>query len=140
MEYGQIVKFNGVVGRVVTNNNNFYFHPAAKACRYSISQLHQITDDTIEPVNLEDKILCIELEFNWGIVIKTHVIGEYQIIEYTDKGEIRFHPYINFKSLYAAFTSLDTALIGIIAANSLEVNEARYATTCILRILKKPEW
>lgn len=141
MEYGQIVKFNGVLGRAVKEDDKFYFLPALKTGNYSYSQLDRITDETIEPITLGSKVLCIEQEFNWGPILKTHVIGEYQIIEYMDKDDtIRFHPYLNFKSSHAAYTSLDTALIGIIAANNLEVNEARYATNCILRILKKPEW
>lgn len=140
MEYGQIVKFNGVVGRVVTDKEKFYFHPATESGRYIISQLHQITDETIEPIDFQDKILCIEHEFNWGPVIKTHVIGDYQIIEYMDNGEIKFSPHINFRSCHTTYTSLDIALIGAIANNSLEINEAIYATICILRILKKPEW
>ena len=141
MEYDQIVKSNGVLGRVVTGDNKFYFHPAEKRGNYSCSQLDRITEETVEPITFEEKIQCIEQEFHWGSVIKTHDIGEYQIIEYIgNKGLVCFSPYVNFKCCHTSYTSLDIALIGVITGNSLEVNDARYATTCILRILKKPEW
>ncbi len=141
MEYDQIVKFNGVLGRVIPDGDKFYFLPARHYGNYSCSQLDRITEETVEPATFEEKIQYIRQNFSWGDVIQVHIISEYQIIEHMDTdGVIRFHPYINFRDYHNTYSSLDIALIGVIAGNSLKVNEARYATTCILRILKKQEW
>ena len=139
MEYDQIVNFNGEIGKVVTDEGKFYFLPVRYGS-YSCSNLEEITDEVVAPASFEEKIQYIRQNFSWGDVIQVHIIGEYQIIEHMDTdGVIRFHPYINFRDYHNTYSSLDIALIGIITGNSLEVNEARYATTCILRILKKQE-
>ncbi len=139
MEYGQIVKFNGGLGEVVTDNGKFYFLPVNYG-QYTCSRLEEITDATVEPATFEEKIRFIEYDFGWGTVVKTHTIGEYQIIEYVNKEIHHFSSYVNFKSCHTSNSSLEAALINAISINSIEVNEARYATTCILRILKKQDW
>ena len=139
MKHGQIVKFNGELGEAVTDNNRFYFHPVNYG-NYTCSNLQEITEETIEPITFDEKILYIQRNFKWGPVVKTHTIGEYQIIEYISNDVVRFYTYINFNSCNTSYTSLDAALIGVIATNGLDAYESRYATTCILRILKKPGW
>jgi len=139
MKYGDIVKFNGVLGEVVTGGDKFFFRPV-KYGQYSCRDLQEITVDTVEPATFEEKVHFIEQEFGWGRVIKTHVIGNYQIIEYNDQEKTRFNPFINFKNCHTSFISLDNALIGVIAENSIEKNEARYAITFILKMLNKSEW
>jgi len=139
MEYGQIVNFNGVLGKVVTDEGKFYFNPA-NGGHYSCSRLEEITDETAIPATFQEKIRYIREDFPWGNIIEIHHIGEYQIIEHMDKGEVRFCPYINFSSCNSSHSSIDTALIGAITKNSIEANEARYATTFILRMLQKPKW
>jgi len=139
MNYGDIVSFNGALGEVVTGDKRFFFHPVNYG-QYNCYNLQEITADTVKPATFEEKVHYIELEFDWGQVIKTHIIGNYQIIESTHEGKIRFLPYINFKNCHTSFSSLDNALIGVIAENSIEKNEARYAITFILKMLNKPDW
>ena len=58
----------------------------------------------------------IKKEFPWGTIINTHIIGEYQVIEYIDEeNRTFFHPYINYKDISHAYDTLEQALIGVIA-------------------------
>ena len=50
-----------------------------------------------------------------------------------------YHAYINFKDTNSTYETLDNALIGVIAEKHLEVNAARYATSFILKMLKRAE-
>jgi hypothetical protein len=54
-------------------------------------------------------------EFVWGNVVKNHAVGEYNIIEFVRDGEHLFHAYIGGKDTNHSFTSLDAALVGVIA-------------------------
>jgi hypothetical protein len=148
MKYGDIVKLNGILGDVVTGDNAFYFRPVNYGSYYC-SDLQEITDDIleqltcdiIEQATFDEKVKFIEESFSWGKVIKTHNIGEYQIIEYVDKeNQILFHIYINFKDNGCSYKSLDAALIGVITQNKIEVNAARHATNFIFKMLDMPNW
>lgn len=61
-------------------------------------------------------------DFPWGEIVKTHEIGEYQIVEYiggeawrSTAGKTMFDPYVNGEPVRVAHFSLDDALIGAIA-------------------------
>jgi len=139
MKYGEIVKYNNELGELVTDDGKFYFHPVNYGSYYC-SNLDEVTEKDIQETTTEEKIDYIEMEYTWGTVIKTHCIGEYQIIEEEDeKGEKGYHAYINFKDTNSTYETLDNALIGVIAEKHLEVNAARYATSFILKMLKRAE-
>ena len=83
MKYGDIVVYNGVIGKVVTdydNKENFKFLPCNYGSYYS-SDLETITDDDVREATHEEKIELISKEYTWGDVVKVHCIGEYQIVE-----------------------------------------------------------
>ena len=137
MKYGDIVRYKGKLGELVTDDKkNFLFHPV-KHGRYSYSELDVVTENDIEVASFDDCISYIEQDFVWGEVVKTHCIGEYQIIEYKPKREdtISYHGYINFKDTNTSNNSLDSALISLITRNKLEVNEARWASVFISKML-----
>lgn len=140
MKYGEIVKYNGELGKLVTEDKKFYFLPVNYG-GYYCSNLEEVTENNIEETTIEEKIHFNEMEFSWGTVVKTHCIGKYQIIEYKDDRDnsICYSIYINFKGIGCSYNTLDTALIGVIAHNSLEVNTAHYATSFILKMLNKTE-
>jgi hypothetical protein len=134
MKYGDIIKLNGILGKVVTGDKKFYFHPINYG-NYYCSDLEEITDDTIEQTTNEEKIKFIEDTYVWGSVVKTHCIGEYQIIEYLDRNnEVSYNPYINFEDNGCSYSSLDAALIGVIARNKIEVNSANHAIGFIFKM------
>ncbi|GAL23052.1 hypothetical protein JCM19235_1353 [Vibrio maritimus] len=56
-------------------------------------------------------------KFVWGEVVKDHVIGDYVIREYIEKGTdtTAFHIYIKGEDMCCSFETLDSALIGAIA-------------------------
>jgi hypothetical protein len=123
MKYGDIIKFNGKLGEVVTDDkNNFLFHPAGFGSYY-YNQLQVITEGDITETTQEEKIEYLKQEFVWGEIINTYIIGEYVIFEfiesYTLKNEGKevrhFHAYINYKDISISYNSLDYCLIGTIA-------------------------
>ena len=137
MKYGDIVKYKGNLGKLVTDDkNNFLFHPV-KHGRYSYSELDIVTENDIEMASFDECISYIEQEFVWGRIIKTHCVSEYQIIEYSPEraGGISYHTYINFKDTNTSNDSLDGALITAITTNKLECNEARWASIFISKML-----
>ena len=76
-------------------------------------------------------------KFPWGDIIKIHMIGNYQIIEFIDyEKEISFKPYIDCKDCHCSYPSLDTALISALCNNTLEHDEAIYAVRHICKILE----
>jgi hypothetical protein len=118
MNYGEIVKYNGSLGKLVTDDKkNFLFLPAGFG-RYLYSQLDIVTENEISETTFDEKVKYIQLNFSWGEIINTHIIGEYVIFEHTYKGdhkEISFHPYINFKDTSHGYSTLDSAIVGAIA-------------------------
>lgn len=119
MKYGEIVKHNGLIGKLVTDDKkNFLFLPAGFG-RYSYSQLDIVTKDNLEKATFEEKVKYIQKDFSWGEIVYTHIIGKYVIFEYKTKGEpeTSFHPYINFKDISHSYNTLDQAIIGVIAYN-----------------------
>jgi hypothetical protein len=114
-----IVRYKGQLGTVVSDYNNREikkFLPINYGSYYS-DRLDTINTDFLEEASFDEKIEFIEKSFSWGKVIKVHVIGEYQIIEYETKinKDINFHPYINFCDIGHSYYTLDEALIGVIA-------------------------
>ncbi|MDF2950556.1 MAG: hypothetical protein K0S18_139 [Anaerocolumna sp.] len=138
MKYGDIVKYKGQLGELVTDDKkNFLFHPV-KFGNYYYNQLDIVTENDIEVANFDEHISYIEQEFVWGEVIKTHCIGEYQIMEFKPEHKedaISYHGYINFEDTNTTHCSIESALISLIARNKLEVNEARYAELFINKML-----
>jgi hypothetical protein len=55
--------------------------------------------------------------FTWGSVVQIHEIGEYSIVESTqrDDNTASFHPYVNGKDFNRSFETLDIALLAAIA-------------------------
>lgn len=67
-------------------------------------------------------------KFPWGPVDRVHEVGPYQIVEYrrdmstyglgsdfSEHGQVMFHPYLDGKDTSQSFDSLDAALVGAIA-------------------------
>lgn len=115
-----IIKYNGQLGSIVNDYNNKEvkrFLP----CRYGSyhsKDLEIINFDKVEETSFEEQIKYIEKQYNWGQVIETHTIGEYQIIEAVEKGSNSkrlFSAYLNFKSISCSYYSLDEALVGLLA-------------------------
>ncbi|GCD12630.1 hypothetical protein [Clostridium tagluense] len=113
-----VVKKDGTLGKVVIGNFDHkgkeMFHPV-KFGSYYESDLQLLSEIEYAEANKQDYIDYIEKDFSWGTVIKTHTIGEYQIIEYTDsENTISFHPYINYIDTNYTFKSLEKAMTGVI--------------------------
>lgn len=118
MKYGDIIVYNGVIGKVVTdydNEENFKFLPCNYGSYYS-SDLETITDNDVREATHEEKVELISKEYAWGEVVKVHCIGEYQIVEAIGKrdGEVQWHGYINYSDTNTGYSSLDSALVGCI--------------------------
>lgn len=115
MKPGDIVVYNGRIGKVVKDINGFRFKPMSYG-RYYISDLDMIFDNGVREATHEEKLRLIKEEFVWGYVTNIHCIGEYQIVEYQDKNthEILWHGYVNYKDTNCSYSSLDSALIGCI--------------------------
>ena len=114
MKCGDIVVYNGVIGKVVTDEGIFKFKPCnSDRCYYS--SLDTITENDVREATHEEKIELITKEFVWGRVTKVHCVGEYQIIESVkDNGETNYHGYINYDDTNRGYCSLDSALVGCI--------------------------
>ena len=118
MKYGDIVVYNGVIGKVVTDYDNkeiFKFLPCNYGSYYS-SDLETIADNDVREATHEEKIELISKEYTWGDVVKVHCIGEYQIVEAIGKrdGKVQWHGYINYRDTNTGYSSLDSALVGCI--------------------------
>lgn len=116
MKIGDIVVYNGKIGKVVKAiSGGFRFKPMGYG-RYYISDLDTIFDNSVREATNEEKLRLIKEEFVWGYIINIHCIGEYQIIECEDKNthEIFWHGYVNYEDTNCTYSSLDSALIGCI--------------------------
>lgn len=115
MKIGDIVVYNGKIGKVIKDVNGFRFKPMGYG-RYYISDLDTIFDNSVREATNEEKIRLIKEEFVWGYIINIHCIGEYQIIEYESKTAPKhlWNTYINYADTNNSYTSLDSALIGCI--------------------------
>lgn len=116
----RVIKLNdGIVGKVLIGSYDEtkgieLFYPA-KQGRYSESELDQLKDLEFTEGTEEDYISYIEQDYSFGEVIKTHTIGEYQIIESVrEDGEKHFSPYINYERTAMSYMSLDQAITGMI--------------------------
>ena len=114
MQYNDIVKFNGELGRVITYGNEFKFHPMNYGT-YFPQELETITEKTVKLTSFEEKIEFITKTFTWGRVVDVHTIGEYQFVAYIRDRNVLFSSFINFNSICHSEDSLDKALIGVIA-------------------------
>lgn len=116
----RVVKLNNdIVGKVIIGQYDEtkgieLFYPAKQGC-YNESSLQQLKDLKYTEGTEEDYISYIEQDFSFGEVVKTHVIGEYQIIEsIKEDGEKHFSPYINYDRIRMSYASLDQAITGVI--------------------------
>ena len=115
MKCGDIVVYNGIIGKVVTDEGIFKFKPCNSGrCYYS--SLDTITENDVREATHEEKIKLITDEYSWGKVIKVHCIGEYQIVEFIENNESKthYHGYVNYNDTNTSYNSLDSALIGCI--------------------------
>ena len=109
---------DGTVGKVITGEYDEtkgieLFYPADQG-RYYENELDQLKDLEYTEGSQEDYIEYIELDFGFGRANRTHVIGEYQIIEYTCPDGTMFAPYINYERIGRSYDILDEALTGVI--------------------------
>lgn len=111
MKCNDIVRYKSNLGKVVKDDKgNYRFHPLNHG-RYYYEDLEIITKDDVQTTYDEEKIYFIENEFNWGVVIKTHCISNFQIIECIRENKESYHVYIDFKDCCKSANSLDKALI-----------------------------
>lgn len=61
--------------------------------------------------------LYFKNDMPWGLIIKIHKIGDYQIIEYTEveTEKTYYKPLVNNNDTHHSFQSLDRALIHAVA-------------------------
>ena len=112
-----VVREDGLLGKVLTDSSKVeYFYPANYG-RYTYDELEKLEEINFREANFEEKIEYLKKSFPWGEIIKIHTVGEYQIIEYKEKGEdgeIYFHVYIDFMDKNESYETLDKALTGVI--------------------------
>lgn len=125
MKIGDIVVHNNIIGKVVETygKKDEYRLLPCKYGRYYSEDLDVITDDVVRDATFDEKIAFIEEEFNWGIAVKTHCVGEYQFIE---SDTHKFHLYINFKNTCASYDNLDVALIGAVCYKNRDERASDY--------------
>jgi hypothetical protein len=116
----RVVKLNdGTIGKVITGQYDKtkgveLFYPARQGC-YNEAELQQLNNLEYTEGIQEDYISYIEQDYSFGDVIKTHIIGEYQIIESVkEDGEKHFSPYINYDRIRMSYATLDQAITGVI--------------------------
>ena len=92
------------------------FYPVQHGSYYH-EDLEIIDSKFIKNATFEDKIQFIEKELPWGRIVKTHCIGDIQIIEWhNDKNNVDgFSIYVDFESKSMGSDNLDDALISAIA-------------------------
>ena len=117
MKYGDIVVYKDKIGKVVTTygkKDECRFLPCNYG-RYYSEKLDVITDETVRAATHDEKLELIREEYTWGTVKDIHCIGDYQIVEAIDKkGKTHFHGYINYGDINISYSSLDSALIGMV--------------------------
>lgn len=135
MKPNDIIKYKGVLGKVVCTypNQSICFHPINYAT-YQTNELEIIDSEHVEEPTTEEKISFIEQSCYWGKVVKTHIIGDIQIIEYKDKEDkTLFEVHINFQRTTDTATTLDQAII-IAMCNKHKCNSAGHWIMKILGI------
>lgn len=110
-----VVKSDGTMGRVLTNKDLEYLYPVNYG-RYTYDELERLDEIDYREATFEEKVKYIEKSFSWGKVLNIHLIGDYQIIEYIERGEERrlFHGYFRFNDMHTSYETLDKALTGVI--------------------------
>ena len=73
MKIGDIVVYNGKIGKVIKDVNGFRFKPMGYG-RYYISDLDTIFDNSVREATNEEKIRLIKEEYVWGYIINIHCI------------------------------------------------------------------
>jgi hypothetical protein len=115
-----VVKNDGTVGKVITGEYNKgveLFYPSGYGNYYE-SNLEKLTEIEYREGTQEDYVKYIEKDFVWGEVVKTHILGEYQIIEYVDIdncSSTEYQAYINYEDTNSSYDSLEKAITGAIA-------------------------
>ena len=103
-----------IVGDIVSSYGELYFR-AAHFKTYNRKMLTKLSDCEIKKATIEEKVVFIRCQFSWGDIINVHLIEDYQIIEAIYHGEIRYHPYVNFKDMHCSYESLEKAIVGAIS-------------------------
>lgn len=115
-----VVKNDGTIGKVIIGEydeteGKELFYPVNYGTYYE-SELELLSEIEYKEGETKDYITYIEVALVWGKIIKTHIIGEYQIIEYINNdNEKCFNPYINYNNTSHSYDSLETAITGAIA-------------------------
>lgn len=130
MKSYDIIKHNGILYRVIFEDKKIGFITSINDVldkTISIEQVGEISEAT-----LEEKIGFIEKEYSVfeKKIIKTHIIGNYQIIEFSRKSspqKTQFAIFIDFEDACISYTTLEQAIIGAIVykfdgANSRATN------------------
>lgn len=74
MKIGDIVVYNGKIGKVVKAiSGGFRFKPMGYG-RYYISDLDTIFDNSVREATNEEKLRLIKEEFVWGYIINIHLL------------------------------------------------------------------
>jgi hypothetical protein len=114
LKHGDIVKVEGVLGYVFKDAEKGDRFVDGALSTYSGSKLPMLMD--FELTTHEEKVELIIRKFDWGQVLKTHILGDLLILEFTHKdGETMFHLYDNYRDSCHYYTSLYRAAIGGIA-------------------------
>src|SRR5690348_14097570 len=82
-------------------------------------------------------------DFTWGVIIEFYDFGPYTICKFkrsstnkeTNEGH-QYHIWVNEKDLHISYDTLDQAIVGAVAHNNLEANEARWMTSATCKLLK----
>lgn len=96
----------------------------------NVSSRKSVNTVLIDPdtLSLEEAKRYLSKCFTWGKVKSVHVVGDYQIAEYhprksegsrilkePDLTKTEFHTYIDWKDAHHSYSTLEEALIGVIA-------------------------
>lgn len=117
MKHGDIVKVKDVLGKIIISEyeskGSILFLPLGFGSYYE-SELEEIKESDILYASHEEKLEYLKTEYSFGEGVAWHCIGQYQILECKKHDEITYHAYINYKDTCCSYTSLDSALIGVI--------------------------
>lgn len=112
----QIIRYKKQLGKAIHCYDDkkpiLRFHPLNYG-RYWTKDLEIIDLKFVEETTRNEKIFYIERDCPWGRIVKTHCIGNFQIMEYHDdkQNETGFSIYIDFVSASLGASTLDVAIL-----------------------------
>lgn len=120
---GMIVKYKGELGRLILGTSDkthgmFLFYPVTDDSKYE-DELTAVTLNEVEDTLVEEKVEYLKQCFHWGAVEHIYNIndGEYVIFRYHSTicdSTTSYHPYLNLKDTNHSYSSLDSAIIGLL--------------------------